>query len=52
MPLVREIETWKSTLRFLENSQIPRVLVPHFNDAVSQEQMIYCDAFELAIRAV
>lgn len=51
-PLVREWETWKSTLQSLENLQIPRVMVPHLNDAASRELLIYCDASELAIAAV
>lgn len=51
-PLVREWETWKSTLLSLENLQMRWVILPHLSDAVSRELLIYCNASELSIAAV
>ncbi|XP_061170784.1 uncharacterized protein LOC133180260 [Saccostrea echinata] len=50
--LVEEWETWKSALPVLEKLQIPRVIVPNLNEAVSKDLLVYCDASELAIAAV
>nr|XP_034311144.1 uncharacterized protein LOC117684166 [Crassostrea gigas] len=50
--LAEEWDTWKSSLPVLEKLQIPRVIVPNLNEAVSKELLVYCDASELAIAAV